>query len=177
MKYITEHMFKAFLTGATIVALILVLMNIKVNVKGQEAKGVLQIIGCYVTIEKTEYSSLTDGEKLQEIAQVKSPEVIYAAEDIIICNKEISLLKNFKIRYYNSTSYDEYSATAPEAGYIEVRDIITSDGTSIINQYNKSTGKIIFESDGIYSITFFVRDIENRENIMIINMPVRQEIL
>ena len=42
---------------------------------------------------------------------------------------------------------------------------------------DETTGSITFEEAGVYFVTIAVRDDDNRENIMTVKMPVREEAL
>lgn len=175
MPDIIKHLMKGVSIGAVVVALIAILMNIKINVKGQEATGIFDILGKASNIDQIDYENMNDIDTFQEVTSKKRPEIKYIRPETIEANHAINVISLFSVVEYDGAAYVEKNAVdlLPERIYVD--EILDNSNTSIINTYDPATRTITFSESNVYSIMITLRDQENRENTMTVKVPVRSE--
>ena len=167
MKDIITVFLKAVLAGAVMTALLLIFSNIHLAVNGSEHTGVMSILGAVADKESVQYDSLTDVDTFQNI--VSKPKLVktYTQPEVVSCNEAVSLIGCFSVTGYDGMDYKAY-----------IKNVLKEDrAASVMDLYDETTGSITFEEAGVYFVTIAVRDDDNRENIMTVKMPVREEAL
>ena len=177
MKDIITVFLKAVLAGAVMAALLLIFSNIQLTVNGSEHIGVMSILGAVADKESVQYDSLTDVDTFQNIVSKPKPVITYTQPEVVSCNEAVSLIGCFSVTGYNGMDYTDNSVNKfPDKAYI--KNVLKEDrAASVMDWYDETTGSITFEEAGVYFVTIAVRDDDNRENIMTVKMPVREEAL
>ncbi len=173
MKDIITVFLKAVLAGAVMAALLLIFSNIQLTVNGSEHTGVMSILGAVADRESVQYDSLTDVDTFQNIVSKPKPVITYTQPEVVSCNEAVSLIGCFSVTGYDGMDYTD---NAVNKAYI--KNVLKEDrATSVMYLYDEATGSITFAEAGVYFVTIAVRDDDNRENIMTVKMPVREEAL
>ena len=177
MKDIITVFLKAVLAGAVMAALLLIFSNIQLTVNGSEHIGVMSILGAVADKESVQYDSLTDVDTFQNIVSKPKPVITYTQPEVVSCNEAVSLIGCFSVTGYNGMDYTDNAVNKfPDKAYI--KNVLKEDrAASVMDWYDETTGSITFEEAGVYFVTIAVRDDDNRENIMTVKMPVREEAL
>lgn len=178
MKDIITVFLKAVLAGAVMTVLLLIFSNIHLAVNGSEYTGVMSILGAVADKESVQYDSLTDVDTFQNIVSKPKPVITYTQPEVVSCNEAVSLIGCFSVTGYNGMNYftDNAVNEFPDKAYI--KNVLKEDkAASVMDWYDETTGSITFEEAGVYFVTIAVRDDDNRENIMTVKMPVREEAL
>lgn len=177
MKDIITVFLKAVLAGAVMTALLLIFSNIQLEVNGSEHTGVISILGAVADKDSVQYSSLTDVDTFKTIASKPKPVITYTQPEVVSCNEAVSLIGCFSVTGYDEMDYTDNAVNKfPDKAYI--KNVLKEDrATSVMDLYDETTGSITFEEAGVYFVTIAVRDDDNRENIMTVKMPVREEAL
>lgn len=177
MKDIITVFLKAVLAGAVMTALLLIFSNIHLAVNGSEHTGVMSILGAVADKESVQYDSLTDVDTFQNIVSKPKPVITYTQPKVVSCNEAVSLIGCFSVTGYDEMDYTDNAVNKfPDKAYI--KNVLKEDrATSVMDLYDETTGSITFEEAGVYFVTIAVRDDDNRENIMTVKMPVREEAL
>lgn len=169
MKDIITVFLKAVLAGAVMTALLLIFSNIQLEVNGSEHTGVMSILGAVADKDSVQYSSLTDVDTFQTIASKPKPVITYTQPEVVSCNEAVSLIGCFSVTGYDGMDYTDKAY---------IKNVLKEDrAASVMDLYDETTGSITFEEAGVYFVTIAVRDDDNRENIMTVKMPVREEAL
>ncbi|MEE0564727.1 MAG: hypothetical protein UC316_03680 [Lactobacillus rogosae] len=177
MKDIITVFLKAVLAGAVMTALLLIFSNIHLAVNGSEHTGVMSILGAVADKESVQYDSLTDVDTFQNIVSKPKLVITYTQPEVVSCNEAVSLIGCFSVTGYDEMDYTDNAVNKfPDKAYI--KNVLKEDrATSVMDLYDETTGSITFEEAGVYFVTIAVRDDDNRENIMTVKMPVREEAL
>ena len=178
MKDIIQIFLKAIMAGAVMVALLFIFANVGVNVNGSNRTGVLNILGATADKDSIHYDSLTDVDTMQNIVSKPKPVITYTQPEVVSCNEAVSLIGCFSVTGYDGMNYytDNAVNEFPDKAYI--KNVLKEDrATSVMYLYDEATGSITFAEAGVYFVTIAVRDDANRENIMTVKMPVREEAL
>lgn len=177
MKDIIEVFLKAVIAGAVMTALLLIFSNIQLDVNGSTKTGVINILSAAADKDSVQYSSLTDVDTFQTIASKSKPVITYTQPEVVSCNEAVSLIGCFSVTGYNGMDYTDNAVNKfPDKAYI--KNVLKEDrAASVMDWYDETTGSITFEEAGVYFVTIAVRDDDNRENIMTVKMPVREEAL
>lgn len=177
MKDIITVFLKAVLAGAVMTALLLIFSNIHLAVNGSEHTGVMSILGAVADKESVQYDSLTDVDTFQNIVSKPKLVITYTQPEVVSCNEAVSLIGCFSVTGYNGMDYTDNAVNKfPDKAYI--KNVLKEDrAASVMDWYDETTGSITFEEAGVYFVTIAVRDDDNRENIMTVKMPVREEAL
>lgn len=177
MKDIITVFLKAVLAGAVMTALLLIFSNIHLAVNGSEHTGVMSILGAVADKESVQYDSLTDVDTFQNIVSKPKLVITYTQPEVVSCNEAVSLIGCFSVTGYNGMDYTDNAVNKfPDKAYI--KNVLKEDSAaSVMDWYDETTGSITFEEAGVYFVTIAVRDDDNRENIMTVKMPVREEAL
>lgn len=177
MKDIIEVFLKAVIAGAVMTALLLIFSNIQLDVNGSTKTGVINILSAAADKDSVQYSSLTDVDTFQTIASKSKPVITYTQPEVVSCNEAVSLIGCFSVTGYDGMDYTDNAVNKfPDKAYI--KNVLKEDrAASVMDWYDETTGSITFEEAGVYFVTIAVRDDDNRENIMTVKMPVREEAL
>ena len=177
MKDIITVFLKAVLAGAVMTALLLIFSNIHLAVNGSEHTGVMSILGAVADKESVQYDSLTDVDTFQNIVSKPKLVITYTQPEVVSCNEAVSLIGCFSVTGYDGMDYTDNAVNKfPDKAYI--KNVLKEDrAASVMDWYDETTGSITFEEAGVYFVTIAVRDDDNRENIMTVKMPVREEAL
>lgn len=177
MKDIITVFLKAVLAGAVMTALLLIFSNIHLAVNGSEHTGVMSILGAVADKESVQYDSLTDVDTFQNIVSKPKLVITYTQPEVVSCNEAVSLIGCFSVTGYNGMDYTDNAVNKfPDKAYI--KNVLKEDrAASVMDWYDETTGSITFEEAGVYFVTIAVRDDDNRENIITVKMPVREEAL
>lgn len=177
MKDIITVFLKAVLAGAVMTALLLIFSNIQLEVNGSEHTGVMSILGAVADKDSVQYSSLTDVDTFQTIASKPKPVITYTQPEVVSCNEAVSLIGCFSVTGYDGMDYTD-NAVNKFHDKTYIKNVLKEDrAASVMDWYDETTGSITFEEAGVYFVTIAVRDDDNRENIMTVKMPVREEAL
>lgn len=152
-----------------IIALVFVILSgvVLVDQAGNRTQGIFPIMGTILQLQAADNIPEDNKETVKEIVQLPAPEIVWNGQSDITAGNVAKLLDYFVV----NTAETE---AIPANGYelLQVREITDKNNNSIIQLYDEAQKSIIFPQSGIYTITFYVRDIRQKETVAKIEIPV-----
>lgn len=170
MKKIIEAMVGAVVIGAVILAMCLILKNISVRgTDGTVKTGITNIIGANSDMSLSNNEGAVDSAIFSSVVQKNGPDIKYISSlPVIKKMNTVQLLDYFNIKYAD----DETNYLASSQDSVEITDISDMAGNSILSQYDPVGKSMVFADAGTYTITFKIKDQENRVTNAKISIPV-----
>lgn len=173
MKNIVKIFAECFIVVFVMLSLFTILNNVKYrSSEGTTTTGMFNILGKRTEIKGTDFDTFTDSNVLREIVSAAKPYIFYSSTSLrpISENDSVQLLDYFTVRYNNDGI--NYKASSLDGNNLKVIEITAADHSSILTFYDPYTKMIRFPEAGVYTITFYIIDQEQRESISEINIPV-----
>lgn len=167
LKQLTDEFSKSLLIIVPFIALLLILNNITIYKNGSAVTGLYNILGEASTVEDKEYNTVTT-QTFNQVISAPKPEVRWVNTTDLKKNTDINMFTHIQIKFsfWNDFQAIENNET------VQIQDITNENNQSIMNYYNEATNVIVFPDSGIYRITLYVRDTEQKETTAEIKIPV-----
>ena len=170
MNKIIQVMLGAFGIGAVIIAVFLILKNISITgADGTVTTGITNIVGAKSDMNLSNNEGAVNSAAFSSVVQKDGPDIKYISTlPVIKKASPVQLLDYFNIRYAD----DETECLASSQDSVEITEILDTNGNSILSQYDPNSKSISFADAGTYTITFKIKDQENRVTNAKVSIPV-----
>ena len=102
--------------------------------------------------------------------QLPAPEIVWNGQSDITVGNTVHLFDYFVV----NTS-EAVAIPAVDYELLQVKEITDESDNSILQQFDEIQKSIIFPHSGIYTITFYIRDNQQKETVAKIDIPVNPE--
>ena len=168
LKDITDDIFGS-IKDHFIIALVFVILSgvVLVDQAGNRTQGIFPIMGTILQLQAADNIPEDNKETVKEIVQLPAPEIVWNGQSDITAGNVAKLLDYFVV----NTS-EAVAIPAVDYELLQVKEITDESDNSILQQFDEIQKSIIFQHSGIYTITFYVRDIRQKETVAKIEIPV-----
>lgn len=155
-----------------IIALVFVILSavVLVDQAGNRTQGIFPIMGNILQLQAADNIPEDNKETVKEIVQLPAPEIVWNGQSDITVGNTVHLFDYFVV----NTS-EAVAIPAVDYELLQVKEITDESDNSILQQFDEIQKSIIFPHSGIYTITFYIRDNQQKETVAKIDIPVNPE--
>ncbi|MBO5259047.1 MAG: hypothetical protein J6B26_01535 [Agathobacter sp.] len=172
MKQIMSQFGGVILAGVVMVLLFIIFMNVEVDGK----KGIFEITGAMSAVEGADYSQNKDQETLVINAVRKKPTLSFSSEAGAVKRGSVcSILGNLMVTLPDDAD-TYFLSEAEEDGFTkfsyQIIKIKSPSGADVTDLYDVTSKSIIFPATGSYTFEIVIKDSEQKESRLFIQVPV-----
>lgn len=167
IKQLIDEISKSSLVIIAFIAALLIFNNLTIYKNGSAVTGLYNIMGAASYVDDKDYNKVAT-QTFNQVVGAAKPEVRWIGTTDLKSQEDIDIFEHMQIKF---SSWHDYKAIDNNM-IVQIQDVTDEKSQSIMNHYDEATHVINFPDCGIYKITIYIRDTEQKETIAEIKVPV-----